>query len=402
VPILPGETRILVPVYFSTMGTWAGYALITVVLPFRFQELGLSVVEYGVALAVYALGLLVTEGLWGYLAFRIGSARYMGGLAVATGLSMLALGFAHSFAAFCVLLGVYGMLVVYAAPLLRWIGMNAAGPGRASRGLGLLGLFFGLGVSVGTAVGPELYLFGGFWLNVYAGTALLAVSTVPLLTVPWKTIALPRTRSTGASSFQALLEHRFILASALVVIYFMVNTLVTNFLQYYSIDLFHGTVDEAGYVIGAARGGSLITGVLLGSVVDRRGAHRTAPIGFLLLATGTIGTWLSWDYTGMVAATMVIAVGAGWLSVTLLPMALSRTLPEHQGTAVGVFGSFEDLGLILGPLLLGAVYASLGPRQVFPIVAGLAMGALLLALVARSSGPPRQGRGADSLGQSQR
>jgi MFS family permease len=384
-----GERQVLPRLYLATLGTWAAYALIVVVLPFRFQQLGLSVEEYGVALAVYALGTLATEGLWGYLAFRLGSARSLGGLAIATAAAMLALGFGRSFAELVVLLGVYGMLVVYSTPLIRWIGMNAAGPGTAGQGLGRLGLFFGIGLSAGTAVGPLLYLYGGFWLNLYVATAVFAVSTVPLLFVPWNSVSLPRTRLVAKGSLRALVEQRFVLATVLVVFYFMIYTLITNFLQYYSIGLFHGTVQDTGYVIGAARAVALVSGLLIGALVDRWGTRRAAPVGFLLLLAGAIGTWASVTYPEMTVAALVMSTGAGWLSVTLLPMALTRIRPANQGTAVGVFGSFEDLGLILGPLVLGVVYSTLGPRDLFPVAAVLALTALLLALLAPGSRPAR-------------
>lgn len=392
--LLPGDRKVLLPVYVATLGTWAAYALLVVVLPFRFQQLGLSVVEYGVALAVYAFGTLVTESLWGYLAFRIGSARALGLLGAVTAASMAALGFARSFLVLSVLLGVYGMLVVYSTPLIRWIGMNAAGPGRPSRGIGLLGMFFGIGLSAGTAVGPLLYSLGGFWLNVVVGTAVFLASTVPLLTVPWSSVALPKGPPTGARSVRDLFERRFALATFLVVVYFMAYSVVTNFLQYYSIDLFHGTVEAAGYVIGAARGAALVSGLVLGAAVDRWGHSRAVPVGFSLIAVGAFGTWLAGTYVEMVGATLVLAAGAGWLTVSLLPMALSRLPLESQGTAVGVFGSFEDLGLILGPLLLGFVYAGLGPRQLFPVATGLALIALAVCLVgnrlpSRGSSPRR-------------
>lgn len=374
-----GDQRVLLPLYVSTTGTWGAYALIVVVLPFRFQELGLSVLEYGVALAVYALGTLATESLWGYLAFHLGSARWLGLLAAATVASMLALGFARSFATFAALLGLYGMLVIYSTPLIRWVGMTSIGPGRRSRGLGVLGLFFGLGLTAGTAVGPVLYALGGFWLNVYAGVALFAISTIPLLRIPWASLPLPRARRTDGGSLRPLLQRPFLLAVLLVVLYFMAYSLVTSFLQYYSISLYHGSVEGAGYVIGAARGVALITGVLLGSVVDRWGPRRASPVGFLLLVAGALGSWLSQDYGEMTAATLLLAAGAGWLSVSLLPLALSRIPSADQGTAVGVFGSFEDLGLILGPLLLGEVYVALGPSDLFPAAAAVALLGLVLA-----------------------
>jgi predicted MFS family arabinose efflux permease len=205
--------------------------------------------------------------------------------------------------------------------------------------------------------------------------------------VPWTSVSLPKVRSSGRNPLRVLLERRFLLASLLVVVYFVVYTLVTNFLQYYSIALFHGTVDQAGYVIGGARAAALVAGLVLGALVDRWGTSRAAPAGFLLLAAGALGTWAAHDYAQMVGATVVFAAGAGWLSVTLLPMALARVVPEDQGTAVGVFGSFEDLGLILGPLLFGVVYSALGPWNLFPVATALAVLALLIALAFRASTP---------------
>lgn len=383
-PLIPGDRRVLLPVYLSTVGTWAAYAIVIVVLPFRFQDLGLSVAEYGIALGAYALGTLVTEGLWGYLAFKIGSARALGGLGAVTAASMVALGLAHSFVLFVVLLTVYGMVVVYSTPLIRWMAMNASGPGTGGRGLGRLGLFFGVGLAAGTAIGPVIYSLWGFWTNIWVGTAVFVFFTLLLCLVPWKSVRLPSRSAAATGSLRPLLERRFVLATALVVFYFMAYTVVTNFLQYYSIDVFHGTVEQTGYVIGAARGVALLVGFVVGSTADRWGERRAAPIGFLLLLMGALGLWIAATYAEMTAFSLVLAAGAGWLSVSLLPMALSRILPEHQGTAVGVFGSFEDLGLILGPLALGFVYAALGPRDLFPVAASLALAALVLMLATRA------------------
>jgi len=158
-----------------------------------------------------------------------------------------------------------------------------------------------------------------------------------------------------------------------VVVYFLAYSLTINFLQYYSVDLFGGTASEAGYVIGAARGVAVIAGLLLGPYIDRWGTGRSTPLGFLLMAMGALGTFFSVGYGEMVAATLVFSVGAGWLSASLLPLALGPIPRSAQGTAVGVFGSFEDMGLLVGPILIGAVYATYGALSIFPVVAVVAL-----------------------------
>ena len=69
------------------------------------------------------------------------------------------------------------------------------------------------------------------------------------------------------------------------------------------------------------------------------------------------------------------------------PWPLARFATKNLGTAVGVLGSFKDLGLILGPPPFGVVHIALGPRDLFPITATLAPLDLVLALAVQSSRP---------------
>jgi predicted MFS family arabinose efflux permease len=36
-----------------------------------------------------------------------------------------------------------------------------------------------------------------------------------------------------------------------------------------------------------------------------------------------------------------------------------------QGATIGIYGSFEDLGIIVGPLLFGFVWSAFGPVYIF-------------------------------------
>jgi len=374
VAALASPGRALPAVYAATTLTTVAYSLIMVALPFRFQALGLSVVEYGTALAVYALGMLVTESLWGAVAFRIGRTSVLVGLGGAVTLVMLGIGFATSYLALAVTLGLLGMLSIYPVPLGRWLSITARGPGTGGSGAGRYGVFFGLGLVIGASTGALIYVDLGFLALCAAAATVFLAGGVLLALVRWREVGLPsRGRGTRAQ-VRDLFHRHFLLCSVLVVFYFLSYCLVLNFLQYYSVTLFGGSPTEAGYVIGASRGMAVVAGLLLGPLVDRWGAHRTSPLGFLLLAAGALGTYLAGGYAEMVGATLVFAVGAGWLSASILPLALGPVPRSAQGTAVGVFGSFEDLGLLIGPVLIGGVYAAYGAWSIFPLVAALALG----------------------------
>jgi MFS family permease len=72
--------------------------------------------------------------------------------------------------------------------------------------------------------------------------------------------------------------------------------------------------------------------------------------------------------------TYLVSIGVSIaLSVSpLMIVVLSKTSPkEHLGMSMGIFGSFEDLGAMIGPAIYGLVWASFQPGYIF-IVSGVA------------------------------
>ena len=367
-------------VYASTTVVWASYSLLAVVLPFRFHDLGFTVIQYGVAVGVFALGMLATESLWGLLAFRIGRSGLILALGAATAFLYLAVGVFTDYLALVLTLCLLGALIVFPVPLFRWMSMMARGPGTEGSGTGRYTLFFMTGMVVGSTLGPFVYVSEGFGVLVACVLATYAAGVVLMALLPWSLTRLPPVVRGSLSLVRRVMNAPFLFVSGLVVLDYLAYTLVVNFLQIYSVASFHGTPTDAGYVIGASRATLLVAGWWLGSAVDRYGALRNVPFGFVLLAVGAFGTLVSTTYGGMVGATLVFSVGAGWLSASLLPLALGPVPAPLQGTAIGVFGSFEDLGLLAGPVLISAVYTSFGASAIFLFVATVALAGGALSL----------------------
>ncbi len=383
--------RIATFLYLGTVLWGVSIGLWSVSLPFRFEQLGLPVVEYGVTLSVYAAGMLLTESVWGLLAFRLGRAGRIGAIGLVVGAATLGLGLSTTFGAFLAALAVLGAVGVYLAPLQRWVSLSYRGPGSEGSGTGRWSSTFGLGLAVGAALGALSFVKVGFLAVSEVSLLFLAGAVVAAMALPWRDAALPRPRLEVRSTVRRLATRPFLVALCLVGLTFMAYTFATNFLQYYSTVLFGGTASEAGYVLGAGRIVALVAAFLLGTVVDRWGAARSIPLGFVLLLAGGIGTWVSASYSEMVAATLVFFAGYGWLSASLLPLALRSMPVADQGTAIGIFGSLEDAGLLLGPLLFGATWEVYGPRSIFPVVTALAavgVGASLLVALGRDTGTP--------------
>jgi len=384
----PAATRLLRGIYLSTIFSMVSYALVTVTLPFRFEALGFSVFQYGVVLSAYALGMLAMEGLWGALAFRIGRPRPILLFGVVVAAVLLAIGFSSSVPEFALTLGLLGMFVIFPVPLMRWLALTARGPGTGGSGTGRYGLFFGGGLVIGAAAGPVLFVEIGFLPLAILAVGLSVVSTLCLVVLPWKDVGLPPREYGTLRQVRSILTPHFVAGVLLVVLFYVCYTLPLNFLQYYSVGLFGGSATEAGYLVAATRGTALVAGFFLGPLVDRWGPARAAPAGFVLVIGGVLGTFFSTMYPEMVGCTLLFAVGAGWLTANLLPLALGSVPRSAQGTAVGVFGSFEDLGLLIGPVMIGAVYSSYGGRATFPVVVLVALVGCGVALAVRHRAAP--------------
>ena len=376
----PRPGRVLDRVLLST-SLWAvSFSAITVVLPFRYLDLHLSIVEYGVTLAVYALGMLLTETLWGIWAFRLARPIAIGGIGLIVVGAMLLIAAATTYPVSLIAWGVYGAFTVYLAPLLRWVAVHALGPGTGGTGTGRFGTFFGLGLVAGTTLGPLLYVRSGFFSVVALGIVAFLASAWLVARIPWEVAGLPRSSSTPEAGPRALVVPQFVLALGIVFLYFLAVPLTSNFLQLYSVDLFHGTAEQTGYVLGAARATTLVASFVLGRSVDRRGPARSVPLGFLLIAAGALGTYLATTYGEMIGATLVFSAGTGWLSASILPYALEPIPKPAQGTAIGLFGSFEDLGLLLGPPIISLVWVGYGAWTIFPLVGGIGLAGFAVSL----------------------
>lgn len=373
--------------YIATAFWGISLGLFSATLAFRFIQLRIPIFDYGITLSVYAAGMLATESLWGAVAFRLGRPLTIIGIGSVVGIATLILAFATTLPVFLVAEVMLGALGVYLAPLLRWVALKAAGAGSEGSGAGRWSSVFGLGIALGVSVGPLEFVNLGFRDVGLTSIAMLAVAVGSAAALPWSRAALPPANRSSPSAWRSVTTRPFLLALGLVLIAFAAMTFTTNFLQYYSVDLFGGTPSEAGYVMGAARTVTLIAAFVLGDLVDRWGTARTIPAGFVLLLAGGLATWAARSYDEMILATLVFSAGIGWLFASLLPLALTTVPAGDQGAAIGVFGSVEDTGLLIGPLLFSAAWAAYGATSIFPVITGLAAMGVVGSVLVTARGP---------------
>lgn len=117
-------------------------------------------------------------------------------------------------------------------------------------------------------------------------------------------------------------------------------------------------------------------------VAEARGRMKPVFVGavaLLFVATLLMAVFID-DFTGVVATLFLFFLAFNLLEATL-PSLVSKIAPAgSKGTAIGVYNSFQFLGLFLGGALGGFLAQHVAPAAVFVFAAGLAIAWLLLAI----------------------
>jgi len=129
--------------------------------------------------------------------------------------------------------------------------------------------------------------------------------------------------------------------------------------------------------------------LLAGGWADRFGRRRVLVIGLLVFTAAAALSSLATDPAQLIVFRALTGVGSAMAMPTALALAYDVVDEDLQATAVGVLGSTQAGGALLGPLIAGVVLAELSWRAVFLSVIPLLLLALVgaLRIPARDAGP---------------
>src|SRR5215831_15059613 len=130
----------------------------------------------------------------------------------------------------------------------------------------------------------------------------------------------------------------------------------------------------------------LMTGAALG---DRFGRRRLFAAGMGLFVAGSAACALAQNIGWLIAARAVQGAGAAVMLAVGLALLSAGFPPEQRPKALGIFGAVTGLGVVLGPLVGGAVVQGISWPWIFwvNVPIGLATIALTQARVGESLGP---------------
>ncbi len=325
----------------------------------------------------YSLMQFLFVPVWGRLSDRIGRRPVLVFSIGATALSMLGLGLTLAYAESVAWLFAMRVLTGIATANLGTASAYIADittPENRARGMGMIGMAFGLGFILGPAFGG---LLATFPINGRHGAmACFAASGLSAINFVWVLRGLaeslpPEKRGKALVTKRSLMPLNFALIartleqSAIrraVCVNFLIVLAFTNLDQtfrYFHKDMFQMTPLETGgafafigIVAAAVQGGLMrvLVKVVSEATLVSSGAGLQA-IAFLIIAVSpTVGRWM------LFAGGAVLAIGNGLSQPGIAAYISKRVEPTEQGATLSTSQSAASLARVFGPATGGFLY----------------------------------------------
>ena len=375
------------------------YCLMVVVADYAMKQYGSPASIAGLAASIFIIGALVSRVVTGGIMDRVGRKRLLlivSALEVVfsalylVGLDLGVLFVLRFFHGFC-----YGAGSTTVGTIVTSIVPNS----RKGEGIG----YYMLSVTVGAAVGPFLGMFltqvAGYQL-LFAAATFIAVGnlvSVVLLKVPEG--RRPSSRAAAAAKAARVRKHKFgvkdfleftimPLSSTCAVLYFCYSSLLT-FLTPFSAEAGLEAASSFFFVVYAIA--TFVTRPFTGKLFDVKGDKYVMIPSFLAFIVGMALLSTVHHPVAMLVAAGLLGFGVGTIQSSALALCVRMAPDSRIALANSTFYMFLDLGVGIGPLVLGAIEPVLGYRGLFismSVVAVLAMVGYLV--VGRRGGTMRK------------
>ncbi len=347
--------------------------------------------------AIYSLMQFLFVPVWGRVSDRVGRRPVLVWSVLATAICMAGLGLglvtAQSIVWLFVARAASGIATANLGTASAYIA-DVTRPEERSRGMGMIGMAFGLGFIFGPAIGGAL---AGVRLLGRAGALPCFIAAgLSIINLAWVYFRLPESlpperrstvkRSLAPLNVEAAREAlaRPGVAQAVLVNFVLILsfTVLDQTISFFTADNFGMTLLQTGLVlafIGVVAAG--VQGGLIRPLAKRFDEATLIRAGTVIQAVAFAGLAASPSFgiTALYAAGGLLAVGNGLTQPSVASYVSKRADPTSQGSTLGTNQSAAALARVFGPALGGWLYGSLGPRS--PYVAA-AVGMLLATVVA--------------------
>ena len=356
----------LLVIFLTVFIDLIGFGICLPLLPKYAERYGAQGWQIGAAMGVYSLMQLVFAPWWGQLSDRIGRRPVLlvsnFGSIIAYGLFGLSASYIGD-TGFWILIGsrifagICGANLSVASAYIA----DVTTPEKRSKGMGLIGMAFGLGFILGPVIGSQAFKHFGL-----AGPGAVAAG-ICAINFLLGCFILPETRKKDAAPAirrPRLAQIRHVLGMKevgfLIGIYFLGTFAFTAFESTLPLLLdtkLHYDEEHVGYVFAfCGIMAAMVQGGGIGRLVKSFGERRLIGASLLVVAVSLVLMPLANSLTTMLAALAVFAIGSGINRAPTMGLISQLSPADEQGTTLGIAQSAGTLARVLGPTVATTLY----------------------------------------------
>lgn len=354
------------------------YLLMIIVSEYAMNKFHTSSSVAGFAASIFIIGALLARVLVGRYIAQVGYKKMLCAGAIAGIVLTLAYFWVNSVVQLLVIRFVHGATFGIISTSTATIIADIVPKDRRGEGIG----YYSLSQTLATAIGPFLGMFlsrYGSYITIFTACAVAAaliVVIVPFLSL--RKVELTKEQMKGMQSLKLsnFIEPKAVPISMIALLIYLCYSSIVSFLAVYSKEI--ELVDAAGFFFIVYAVVVLVSRPAVGKAFDKRGEHI---IMYPAIAVFGVGMFLfsqSYRSIMLLLAAACIGLGLGAIQSSTQAIAVKVTPQHRMGLANSTYFMLCDVGMGVGPLLVGFLIPFTGYRGMYAVVAAIALVCILL------------------------
>jgi MFS family permease len=383
------DRRALVVLFAIVFINLVGFGLVVPLLPFFGSSLQAEPWQVALMFSAYSIGQFFAEPFWGRLSDRIGRKP------------VLLITVCANAVGYLMLASVPNIWLAIAVRLFTGLGAgnvstvqgyvaDVTPPEKRAGRMGLIGAAFGAGFIAGPGLSGLLVQEDmgrlGYQLPIFAACGLAALAALGTVFLLKESLARregpPPPREPFLTGVRQAADNPVVSRVIVVTLIYMAgfSGMESTFGLWTGARFDWGAREVAFSFMAVGIVSVLCQSLLTGRLARRFGESRVLAGGCLLFGLGLIGQMLSpvgW------AVPVAMAVGAFGMAMTMpnISAMISRASPpDRQGAMLGLNMAASSSGRIVGPIVAGAMFSSLGHNWPLAVGAALTIPAAIMAI----------------------
>ena len=350
------------------------------ILPLFLISLDINIQNYSLLMVIRSLAMVLFESYFGILSDKIG--REILVVTSFFSLSLLTIGYTFSshLAFFFILQFMWGISSTALAPTFKTMVSNITLSRNVGAALGMYVTILTFGTIFGTLLGsyiaeifgylPVFYLISGVFF--LAGLTISRSRNYACIKLNRWNFRLPQIPSIRIEPIMislksGIFEKKFLMIYLLTVIYTLGTGMVRMYIPIIAAEHFDASIIQVGMILTVQSAVKALITPFSGYLSDKFNRLGIIISGFsLYIILGFLSFGIS-NLNGLTLVVAGMALSNAMIHPTLLALLTDLVSRDLWGSIHGVHGTFQDIGVMISPIMASVAWIRFGPMSLFPI-----------------------------------